>query len=145
MTITYADTLGKHDITIPPDLIAAAEVPVLTAPQTQGDVGIWPVDPGRFDATKAATVPADGIAVVRGESTTGANSHILDAYLGDVWWRAHTATQPGDVLLGVLQVPEGSVAMLTHTDEHGSNGIGPGTYELTGKREQADIVRRVAD
>jgi hypothetical protein len=45
----------------------------------------------------------------------------------------------------VLDVPEGAVAYLIHTDEHGANGIGPGTYRLTGKREQADEIRRVAD
>jgi hypothetical protein len=45
----------------------------------------------------------------------------------------------------VLDVAKGATAYLIHTDEHGANGIGPGTYRLTGKREQADEIRRVAD
>lgn len=144
MTITYAETLGKHDITLPDDLIADIEVPVLTGPQCQGDVGIWPRPAlGAAELSQAKPVPPEGITVVRGE-TTGDNAHILDAYHGDVYWlpindRADALT------LGVLHVPEGSVAMLTHTEEHTSNGIGPGTYRLTGKREQADEIRRVAD
>lgn len=136
-TLTYADTLGKHNITLPPDLIADAEVPVLTVGQFQGDVGIRPRPTiGRAELAGMAKVPAAGVEVVK-----GIHAHILDAYDGDVFWQ-----QMDDGLtIGVLHVPEGSVAMLTHTDEHGSNAMGPGTYELTGKREQAEIERRVAD
>lgn len=143
--ITYADTLGKHNISLPDDLIAAVEVPVLTTGQVQGDVGIFPRAPiGTAELDQAAKVPAEGIAVVRGESVTGSNSHILDAYLGDVYWLPAGA-RDGSVMLGVLHVPDGSVAMLTHTEEHTSNGIGAGTYVVTGQREQADEIRRVAD
>ena len=140
-TLTYADTLGKHDIDIPENLVAQAEVPVLTGPQRQGDVSIWPttITPSGV----SVPVPPEGIAVVRGETSTGSNSHILDAYYGDVYW-TEMSDRDG-LLLGIVEVPDGSVAVLTHTDEHGSNAIGPGRYELTGKREQADIVRRVAD
>lgn len=143
MTTTYADTLGKHNITLPDPDLADLEVPVLTVPQRQGDVGVWPRSPiGEAELEGAVRVPAEGIAVVRGE-TTGGNAHILDAYHGDVYW---LATDGFDrITLGVLHVPEGSVAYLTHTDEHGSNGIGPGTYRLTGKREQRDEIQRVAD
>ena len=147
MTITYAATLGKHNITLPDDLLAGVEVPVLTCGQVQGDVGIFPRAPiGRAELNSAVPVPAAGIAVVRGESVTGRNSHILDAYLGDVFWLpVDGASDTSSVALGVLHVPAGSVAMLTHTDEHTSNGVGPGTYVVTGQREQADIIQRVAD
>ena len=140
-TLTYSTTLGKHDVDIPDGLLAEAEVPVLTGPQRQGDVGIWPT--GRTPTGDRQPVPPAGIAVVRGETSTGGNSHILDAYYGDVYW-TEMSDRDG-LLLGIVEVPDGSVAVLTHTDEHGSNAIGPGVYELTGKREQADIVRRVAD
>lgn len=145
-TLTYADTLGKHNISLPDDLIADVEVPVLTGPQCQGDVGIWPTSKAPIPAelTDADKVPAEGIAVVRGEATTGGNAHILDAYHGDVYWQP-VSDRSDALTLGVLHVPEGSTAMLTHTEEHTSNGIGPGTYVLTGKREQADKIRRVAD
>jgi hypothetical protein len=139
-TLTYADTLGKHNIALPDDLIAGVEVPVITGAQCQGDVGIWPRPAvGKAELTQMTKVPAAGVDVVK-----GTNTHILDAYHGDVFWQPHT-TFRGDLTVGVLHVPDGSVAVLTHTDEHTSNGIGPGTYELTGKREQAEEIRRVAD
>lgn len=142
-TITFADTLGKHHINLPDPNLADLEVPVLTGPQCQGDVGIWPRPPvGAAELAQFVKVPPAGVPVVRGEATS--NTHILDAYHGDVYWQAHTA-RAGEVLLGVVHVPAGSVAYLTHTDEHGSNGIGPGTYRITGKREQADEIRRVED
>lgn len=145
MTITFADALGKHSVAIPEHLVADAEVPVLTGPQRQGDVAIIPRPAlGAAESAQCAEVPAEGIAVVRGESTTGANSHILDAVDGPVFWRPAERTD-ADTLLGTLHVPEGSTATLTHTDEHGANAIGPGTFVVRGKRELADEIRRVAD
>lgn len=144
-TITYTDTLSKHHITLPDPDLADLEVPVLTGPQRQGDVGIWPRPPaGPAQLADMVKVPAAGIPVVRGETSTGGNAHILDAYHGDVYWQPIDRPHDG-ITLGVLHIPDGSVAYLTHTDEHGCNGIGPGTYRLTGKREQAEMVRRVAD
>ena len=43
-----------------------------------------------------------------------------------------------------VAAPDGSDVETVHTDEHGANGIGPGLYALTGKREQANEIRRVA-
>lgn len=139
-TLTYADTLGKHNITLPDDLIAGVEVPVLTGPQAQGDVGIWP-RPKLGTAERAAftAVPSAGLPIVQ-----GTNTHILDAYQGEVLW-SPAVQRAGEVTIGILEVPVGAVAYLTHTDEHTTNGIGPGTYRITGKREQADEIRRVAD
>lgn len=139
-TLTYAETLGKHGITLPDELIADLEVPVLSGPQAQGDVGIWPC--GRVGLAERASfspVPAAGLAIVQ-----GGNAHILDAYLGEVLWKPVTA-RSGDVTVGILHIPDGAVAYLTHTEEHTSSGIGPGTYRFTGKREQTDEIRRVAD
>lgn len=147
MTITFAETLGKHHVEIPADLIASAEVPVITGPQRQGDVGIFP-RPALGQAEKAGLTEvapgSEGVIVVRGESA-GGNAHILDAYQGPIFWSPATTSDPGSVLLGILHVPEGSVAILTHTEEHGSNGIGAGTYRVTGKRTQADVIERVRD
>jgi len=140
---TFQSVLARHGVRLPAGLIADAEVPVLTGPQRQGDVGVFPrqrlTDAERSDAV---IVPAEGIAVVRGEAATGANTHWLNAD-GDVLWVP--ATQDGEVLLGAVEVQEGSVAYLIHEDEHGCNGIGPGVYRLVGKREQASELRRVVD
>lgn len=142
--LTFADTLGKHHIGVPAGVIADAPVPVLTAPQRQGDVGIWPIADAK-SRDGFAEIPADGLAVVRGESSTGGNAHILDSYYGPSYWKSCKPEASADVQLGVLYVPTGSVAMLSHTDEHGTQGIGAGTYLFTGKREQVDEIRRVAD
>ena len=148
MTITYATTLAKHDVTIPDHLIADAEVPALTGPQRQGDVGIFPrARAGKAELADAITleVGGKGLAVVAGESSTGGNAHILDAYEGPIFWMPATKVADTSVTLGVVHVPKGSVAVVTHTDEHGSNAIAAGTYIIHGKREQADLIRRVAD
>lgn len=139
-TLTYADALGKHGISLPDELIAELEVPILTGPQAQGDVGIWPrAKMGKAERASFSPVPVAGLAIVQ-----GGNAHILDAYQGEVLWKPVTA-RSGDVTIGILHVPDGAVAYLTHTEEHTSSGIGPGTYRISGKREQADEIRRVAD
>jgi hypothetical protein len=144
MTHTFESILTVYDVTIPEGLAADAEVPVLTGPQRQGDVAIFPRAPlGVAEVASAEPVPATGVAVVRGEAATGGNTHWLHAE-GPCTWTPAPA-RAGSVLLGVLDVAKGATAYLIHTDEHGANGIGPGTYRLTGKREQADEIRRVAD
>jgi hypothetical protein len=132
---TFADLLTPHNIDIPEGLTADTEIPVLAGPQRQGDVAIIPRPAlGHAEHASAQPVPIDGITVVRGE-TAGGNAHILLAD-GPCTWTPHAA-RAGDVLLGVLNVSEG--------EEHGANAVGPGTYRLVGKREQADELRRVAD
>lgn len=137
---TLQTILDRADITAADQALADIDVPVLTGLQRQGDVLIFPRPAiGAAEAAAMTPVPPAGVAVVRGEAT--GNSHLLYAD-GPVLWDAPSS----DMLrLGVLHVPTGSVAWLIHTDEHGANGIGPGTYVLLGKREQADELRRVAD
>jgi hypothetical protein len=140
MTTTYREALDRAGVTVPDETLADLEVPVLTGVQRQGDVLIVPRGPlTGSDAERAAMVPADGVPVVRGEAT--GNTHLLMTDRGSgVSWLPATG-----LLLGVLTVPDGAVAHLIHTDEHGVNAIGPGIYEMRGKREQAEEVRRVAD
>lgn len=138
MTITYAEALAKVGVTVPDHLVADAEVPILTAPQAQGDLLIIPI---ASTSVKMATVPDDGVQVVFGEAT--GNSH----------WLHRGFDSPGVAFarvtdgqrIGVLHVPEGQNAQLIHTDEHGSAGIGPGLYGIHEKREMADEIRRVTD
>lgn len=139
---THRTILARHDIHPADQAIADIDVPILTGPQRQGDVLIAPRPPlGRAELASMTPLPAAGIPVVRGEAT--GNTHILTPeHNTTVMW----SPTEGDLLrLGVLHVPAGAVAWLVHTDEHGVNGIGPGTYIVTGKREQADELRRVAD
>jgi len=136
---TLTEVLAPHSIIAADDALADIEVPVMTGPQRQGDVLIVPCEPV---ADTGDHVPAHGVPVVRGEAT--GNTHLHLAADGPVLFR-RDPERAGSLGLGTVTVPEGSTAYLIHTDEHGANGIGAGTYRLLGKREQAEEIRRVAD
>jgi hypothetical protein len=116
-------------------------IPVLTGLQLQGDVAVIPLPPHSAPAT--TTLPAAGFPVVRGED--GGHTHLLLA-AGDVFFDASptAGTDPDDLDLGVLTVPDGATAYLAHP-EHAYAGIGVGTYVVRRQREQADVMRFVAD
>lgn len=140
LTKTYGEVLGAFDVEVPAHLVADAEVPIIGAdePQRQGDV--W-VDPSmRRPADIGELVPPEGVAVVRGEA--GGNTHLLVAF-GDVWWKAATARADA-LAYGTFTVADGAEAYLVHP-EHGAHRFGPGCYPVSGQREQADEIRRVAD
>lgn len=121
-------------------LDAQVDIPVLTGAQCQGDLIVLP-RPGK---TATTPIPQTGVEVVRSEA--GGNTHSLLSWDGPtcLW---DTDRRGGDtgLTLGVLTVPDGATAYLVHTEEHGANGFGPGSYEIRRQREQADIVRLVAD
>lgn len=139
---TYGSALALAGVTVPEHLQADAEVPVLTGPQAQGDLIVYPADAP--DTLPWQPVPDAGVQVVHGEAT--GNTHWLHRGFDspDVQW-ARTARDADDLVIGYVRIPEGQSAQLIHTDEHGANGIGAGTYAIHGKREQADVIRRVAD
>jgi hypothetical protein len=134
---TYEEVMTPLGITIPEHLVADAEVPVLTGPQRQGDLMIVPSREGAWRYLDFAPVGA-GVQVVHGEAT--GNTHWLHGDQAVTWARVDARQ-----VVGVVEVPQGAVAYLIHTDEHGSNGIGPGRYEIRRKREQADEIRLVQD
>lgn len=131
MSITYEQALTRHNVEIPAHLEAQAEVPVLTGLQRQGDLIIAPI---RSNGNPLRPVGA-GVQVVRGEAT--GNTHWLNGDDGVAY------TRVGDAV--IVSVPECATAVLTHTDEHGANAMGPGLYRISRQREQADEVRLVAD
>lgn len=136
---TLTEILDRHGIEAADDLLADLIVPIIAGAQRQGDVLILPRPPlTAAERDACELVPREGIAVVIGEAT--GNTHMLDAD-GPVLFDRRAA----GVLLGVIDVAPDAVAYLIHTDEHGANAIAPGTYELRGKREQAEEIRRVAD
>jgi hypothetical protein len=131
---TYGSALALIGSAVPDHLVADAEVPVLTGPQAQGDLLV-------FRRAAPSTVewrplPAAGLRLVLGEAT--GNTHWLHAGFASpgVRWAASTL---GPQRLGFLHVPPGETALLIHTDEHGANGIGPGTYVVHRKREQVQL------
>ncbi len=138
MIQTLADLCDHAGVDVLDHLDRQVTIPVLGGLQAQGDVAVIPRRKGK-GAT--ITVPPAGIPVVRGEN--GGNTHLLVAD-GPCTWRAVTNTDPRNLTLGMVTVPEGSTAFLLHP-EHGGMGMAPGTYEIRRQREQADEIRVVAD
>lgn len=137
---TYETALALIGVSVPDHLIADAEVPVLTGAQAQGDLLVHPVKSLPRGAT-ATVVPDGGVQVVHGEAT--GNTHWLHRGFespGVAWARVDSGQ-----VVGYVVVPAGETAQLIHTDEHGANGIGAGVYAINRKREQADVIRNVAD
>lgn len=137
-TMTFGEALAKVGATVPDHLFADAEIPVLTSPQAQGDLLIVPIE---NTTVTLAPVPDAGVQVVFGEAT--GNSHYL--HRGFDSPGVEFARVTDGQCIAVVRVPEGESAQLIHTDEHGSNGIGPGLYGIHEKREQASEIRRVTD
>lgn len=127
------DTLGVLD--------AQVDVPVLTTGQRQGDVLVLP-RPNKAAAT--TPIPRAGAMVVRAETSTR-NTHSLHSWDGPVSYFDVRDPGPTGLVLGVLTVPDGATAYLVHTEEHGANAFGPGTYEIRRQREFAGEWRQVAD
>ena len=138
---TYATALALADVTIPDHLTADAEVPILTGPQAQGDLLVLPT---KVPANVTwETVPAAGVQAVASEAT--GHTHWLHQGFDSTGVRWARIGRGGDIVIGYVTVPVGETALLVHTDEHGANGIGAGTYAILGKRELAEMERRVAD
>lgn len=146
-TRTLADVIGLAEGAdeVLEYLDRQVSVPVLGAPQAQGDVIVVPVlgDPalgyiGEGHPSSVRPVPAGGVPVVRGEN--GGHTHHLIAD-GDVAWRGGAE---GRQELGRLVVHSGA-AYLLHP-EHGATGVAPGDYVIRRQREfrpEADVL--VAD
>lgn len=132
-TTTHHTILAEHGVDIPAHLTAQAEVPILTGLQRQGDLLVVPARPGK---PQGEPIPADGVAVVRGEA--GGNTHLL---VGSGIWHP---TPTAGLILGTLTVPRGAQAYLLHP-EHGATGVGGGCYTVRRQREMADEIRMVAD
>jgi hypothetical protein len=136
---TYASALALSGIDVPAHLTADAEIPVLTGPQAQGDLLVVPVAAPQH-ATWTA-IPAAGVQLIRGEQT--GNTHWLHQGFDspDVRW----APEADNLRVGHLLVPPGQSALLLHTDEHGANAIGPGTYAIHRKRAVNPTIGRVVE
>jgi len=138
---TLETLVTRHGVDVLEHLDRQVSVPVVDGLQTQGDVIIipWQMN-GDVWIEPTTPVPAEGVAVVRGEN--GGNTHLLLAE-GQVTFETRHAGPTG-LNLGALTVCEGAVAYLAHP-EHGYTGIAPGDYVIRRQREQADEIRLVQD
>lgn len=140
MNATLETILNRAGLDVLSVLDAQVGVPVLAGlAQAQGDLIILP-RPNTRAATTA--IPQVGAMVVRAESS-GGNTHSLHSWSGPACYYDSRSSE--GLTLGVLTVPDGATVYLVHTEEHGANGFGPGTYEIRRQREQADEIRMVAD
>jgi len=113
-----------------------ADIPRVHRAAAQGDVLVL-----RVTTTAATTPMPHTVMVVASEASS--NTHTLHP-AGPAFWDAHAGRANGDVLLGILTVPAGSTALLSH-QEHGGLEIEPGTYEIRRQREYAGEWRMAAD
>ena len=133
---TVSDAIDTFGVDVLDHLDRQVAIPVHAGAQRQGDVLVLP----RKGPVATVVLPLAGFPVVRGEA--GGNTHLLLAD-GPVTFDTKPATGT-ELTLGVLSVPAGSTAYLTHP-EHGYVGIAPGRYVIRRQREQADELRLVAD
>jgi hypothetical protein len=139
MTITHAEVADRTGTTIPAHLEAQAAVPTITNGWRQGDVYIR----RETHTPTGAGIPLAGTGhkVIAGEADR--NSHILN---GDGHFHPGQYNRADRLRLdyGVLVVPTGGLAVLTHTGEHGSVAIPEGTWRVWGQLDAA-TQRRAAD
>ena len=141
MTITILEAVERFDTQVDDHHDQQSTIPVTAGLARQGDVAIIPATMVRNLGTAMTPVPKTGIPVVRGES--GGNTHLLLAD-GPVFFDWDSRDSQEQLALGTLTIPEGSTGFLAHP-EHAFLGIAPGSYQIRRQREQADIIRLVAD
>ena len=148
---TYATIAERTNTTIPPHLEAQAAIPVVNTTDTkpaarQGDVIVAAThlfDNVTHPTGAGTSLTGAGHKVVEGDADR--NSHILNgdgAFYPGVWRTGDNATVTD---YGVLVVPDNGVTFLTHTEEHGSIGFGPGVWVVLGQLEHGETLRRAAD
>lgn len=144
MTTTLRDVLTEHAPEITTDLDLALAVPIVDFAR-QGDVLIAPEHIAELLVEPTTAVPAEGVALVRGEF--GGNTHLL-VVDGDAMFDRVPPRAPGDIdaliAVGSLEIGEGSRGYLIHP-EHGAIGILPGRYAIRRQREWDEVVRLVTD
>lgn len=134
MSMTLADAISITGKDVLDYLDRDASVPVVTRAACQGDVSFL-----RADEEPATTpMPHRGVVIVKSEAS--ANTHSLHPD-GPVFWDYRS---DGSLLLGVLTVPEGSKALVSH-QEHGALEITPGTYRVGRQREWQGEWQMVRD
>ena len=138
MTITHQLVADRTGTTIPAHLEAQAEVPVARNGWRQGDVFVRR-ETHATPKTNPIMLTGAGHKVVAGDADR--NSHILN---GDGAFYPGTLINP-TLDYGLLVVPEGGVAVLTHTGEHGSVAFAEGCYRVWGQASYEEELKRASD
>lgn len=135
---TYQTLADRTHTAVPPHLDDQATPPIVTRGARQGDVYVTATKADVQRDARPIRIAA-GYKVVEGDADR--NSHIL---IGDGTFAPGIVT---DRLVdyGLLEVPDGGVAYLIHTSEHGAIGFAPGRYRVFGQRSYEAELRRAAD
>lgn len=124
MTATFQAVADIVGAVVPEHLVASAEIPV-TMRAIQGDVMIRPAD-DLIELTGGQPIPVAGVNLVTED--IGRERHILSA---DPDSGVLFAPSLSTSVAGWITVPEGAVAYITHTGEHGSVALEGGhNYEV---------------
>lgn len=118
-------------------LMSDAEIPVLTGPNSQGDLSWYPINTDKKIADLEA-IPANGKVVLEGNN---GHPHTLFSMTGECF--ISISPSQGQ-LLGTVVIPEGSVLLVGH-NEHGYNAVGAGTYLFNRSREMREEIELLAD
>ena len=138
--MTTNQTIAERtNTTIPEHLEAQATPPIAVRGFRQGDVYVMRYEGAVPERATGIALTGAGHKVVAGEADR--NSHILN---GDGTFH-RCAPVDARTDYGLLVVPDNGVCYLTHTDEHGSVGFGPGVWRLFGQVEYGEELRRAAD
>lgn len=141
--LTYAEVFRQIEAPLPPHLSFDDIIAVETRFWAQGDVYARCEPEWLPLLSRHESVSARQIRVVEGGA--GRHAHILDCPNG-LWYPGQFRQDtrfPSD--FGVLWVPDRDLATLTHTGEHGSIALAPGSWRLWGQIEFAGEIRRVMD
>lgn len=141
ITLTLNEAINRHGVAVDDHHDLDGLVPVSAGLTRQGDVIVIPAAMSRGTVPATVPLPKGGFPVVRGES--GGNTHQLIGD-GQVFYNPAEVTDADNLDLGVLTVGEEATAFLAHP-EHAYVGVAPGTYVVRRQREQADVLRMVAD
>lgn len=122
-------------------LDTATDIPVHTGLVAQGDIMVipevmWECNGITVEDGHTQPVPPAGIIIL-----SGMHSHVLVAEPTAATWTT-TVTDRENLALGIIDVT--ATAYILH-EEHGAVGLAPGRYCVRQSREQADVLRKVAD
>ncbi len=119
-----------------------AAIPTHDGLVAQGDITVIPE--AMWQRCGIAFAPEGSWAEIKSQGVTvlaGMHDHVLVAAKSAAQWSTDV-TDITDLAIGIVDVT--TEAHLLH-EEHGGIGLAPGKYALRASREQAAIIRRVAD
>lgn len=138
------DTLRSDERALASPLDPALDIRIVDFAR-QGDVLVIPERLLPLNEEPVRPIPAQGVAVVRGEYGGHTHQLVADGEVRFAESAPSVEVDDGDALVvGVIRVGEGSVGYLIHP-EHGAIGLAPGGYTVRRQREWSEVVRFVND